>query len=64
MSPSTKVTSGALAGAFTIILVWLLQASGTAEVPGEAAAAITTVFAFVVSYFVPETNPAPSSSDQ
>ena len=62
MSPSTKVTTGAVAGAVVVFLLWVAKASGWVDtVPEEAVAALTTVVSFVLAYWVPETNPAPSS---
>ena len=48
-----KVTAGGLAGAFTVILVWVVGAWGKVEVPPEVASAITVVFTFLTSFFVP-----------
>ena len=62
MSPSTKVTTGAMAGAVVAFLLWVAKASGWVDdVPEEAVAALVTIVSFVLSYMVPETNPAPSS---
>lgn len=55
MTPYTKVTAGALAGALSVLLVWILGLLGV-SVPGEAAAAFTTIFTFAVSWIVPETS--------
>ncbi len=49
--PTRKVTSGALAGAAAIILIWGVSLAGT-EVPGAVGAAITTVLTFGTSYMV------------
>ena len=58
-TPAQKVTAGAVAGAVTTIVIWVLKAYAHIEVPGEIAAAITTVLTFVVAYVVP-----PSPNDQ
>ncbi len=55
--PSQKVTVGVLAGSLTTIVIWALKS--VIVIPGEVAAAITTVLTFAVSYFVP-----PSARDQ
>jgi putative flippase GtrA len=55
--PSQKVTVGVLAGAITTIVIWALKS--VVIIPGEVAAAITTVLSFVVSYLVP-----PAARDQ
>ena len=49
--PTRKVTAGALAGAVTVIGVAIAEAFGVV-VPAEVASSITTVLAFVASYFV------------
>lgn len=53
-APNRKVMAGGLAGALTTIATWAADAFGGVKVPGEVAAAITTVIAFAVSYFVPD----------
>ena len=55
--PSQKVTVGILAGSLTTIIIWALKS--VVVIPGEVAAAITTVLTFVASYFVP-----PAARDQ
>lgn len=54
MKPTTKVLSGALAGAITAIGVWALKTWGHTEMPGEIAASASVVVTFIVQYFVPE----------
>lgn len=62
MTPSTKVTTGAIAGAIVVFLLWVAKSTGLVDdMPEEVAVAISTVVSFVLSYVVPETNPAPSS---
>jgi Mg/Co/Ni transporter MgtE len=56
-APSRKVGSGALTGAVSIILVWVLNSfvfTGGTKITGEIASALTTILTFLVSYFVPE----------
>jgi len=55
--PAQKVTVGVLAGSLTTILIWALKS--VVVIPGEVAAAITTVLTFAASYLVP-----PSARDQ
>lgn len=52
--PTRKVYAGALAGAISTLLVYAFNSyvSPTRALPPEAAAAVTTVVTFVVSYFV------------
>jgi len=55
--PYRKVSAGTLAGALSIILVWIANAfllSGDQTLPGEVASAVTTILTFVVGYMVPE----------
>ncbi len=55
--PYKKVSAGTLAGALTIILVWVVNTFvlvGDHTLTGEVASALTTVLTFVVSYMVPE----------
>ena len=53
-TPTRKVTSAGLAGALTVVAVWILQAATAIEVPAEVAAAITTVLTFATGYLVSE----------
>ena len=50
-TPNRKVTSGALAGALSVLVVWVVGLFGL-DVPGEAGAALATVLAFATGYFV------------
>ncbi len=62
-APARKVTAGGIAGALSVILVWVVNEfdilPGGKHISGEIASAITTIFSFIVSYIVP-----PSSDDQ
>ena len=49
--PTRKVGSGALAGAVTVVFVWILDLTGL-DVPAEVASAITLILMFAASYFV------------
>ena len=51
-TPDRKVTSGALAGALAIVLIWFISLFGV-EVPGAVGAAIATIMAFATAYMVP-----------
>lgn len=50
--PSAKTGLTVLAGAVVTVLVWIATLNSV-EVPGEVAAAVTTIIAGVVGYFVP-----------
>jgi hypothetical protein len=50
--PTQKVQAGFIAGALTTIIIWIVQAKGVA-VPGDVAAAITTILSALLAYFVP-----------
>jgi len=54
MTPSRKVTGGALAGGLSIILVWGVKQWGHVDIPAEVASALTVVISFITAYFVPE----------
>ncbi len=53
-----KVATGALAGAVSVILVWIVTKCGI-EVPAEIASAFTTVVSACSSYFAPHSDPTP-----
>lgn len=58
-APVRKVSLGAVAGAASIVLVWVLNTyvlPDDGQIPEAVASAITTVLTFLVSYFV---RPAP-----
>lgn len=48
-APRPKVVAGTVAGAATVIVVWLAGRFGL-EVPPEVAAAVTTILAFGAAY--------------
>ena len=54
MFPQRKVALGGLAGAVSIVLVWILGLCSI-KVPPEVASAITAIMTFLVSYFIPDT---------
>ncbi len=53
---TTKVASGALAGAVSVILVWIITKCGI-EVPAEIASAFTTIVSAVAGFFAPRSEP-------
>jgi len=55
-APTTKVAAGGVAGALTVLVVWILGLFHV-EVPPEAASALTVVISFVTSYLVRERAP-------
>lgn len=60
-TPTRKVGAGAIAGALSVLLVWLLNMflPDGKHITPEIASSLTTVLTFVVGYFVP-----PAASDQ
>lgn len=55
--PTRKVTVGGLAGAISVVLIWVVNSFWLPEgkaIPAEIASAITTILTFVVSYLIPE----------
>lgn len=58
-TPHRKVSAGAMAGAMTVVLVWVLNTYVLADpIPSHVAAAITTLLTFMMSYMVPAANAA------
>ncbi len=55
-SPTRKVGAGALAGALSVILVWVANRilPLEAQIPAEIASSFTTLLTFFVSYIVTE----------
>ena len=54
-TPTRKVGLGAVAGALTIIIVWVASDFGGIDVPAEVASAFTAILTFATSYFVKDT---------
>lgn len=56
-TPTTKVISGGVAGAISVIIIWALNSfkilPGDTQIPGEIASALTTILSFAVSYLMP-----------
>lgn len=55
-TPNTKVTAGALAGAVTVILLFLVQQLAGVEITAEVGSAVTVILTFFTSYMVPESS--------
>lgn len=51
--PTQKVTAAGLAGALSIIIVWLFGLADI-DIPPEVASAFTVVLSVVTAYIVPE----------
>lgn len=56
--PSTKVVSGAAAGAVVVVVVWVCSLFGL-EVPGDVASALTVLVGFGAGYVVPDPRRVP-----
>jgi hypothetical protein len=56
MAPTTKVAAGGVAGALTVLVVWILGLLHV-TVPPEVASALTVVISFATSYIVRERVP-------
>ena len=52
LTPTRKVGFSAIAGALSIVLVWVLKTYGVSEIPPEVSSAMTTVISAIVGYFV------------
>lgn len=50
--PLRKVSAAGLSGAVTTVVLWLVELSGV-EVPAVVAAAVTTIVAASMGYYVP-----------
>lgn len=61
MAPTTKVTSGGVSGALTVLVVWILGLLHVA-VPPEVASALTVVISVVTSYFVRQRVPTATNN--
>jgi hypothetical protein len=51
--PVRKVAAGGVAGAITVIIVWILAAAFKVTIPPEIASAITVVLSFAAGYLIP-----------
>lgn len=60
-TPSTKVSTFAVAAAVVTFIVWVVRVALHVEVPGEVQAALAVVVGGLLAYYVPEANP-PSSA--
>lgn len=56
IAPTTKVTAGGVAGALTVLVVWVLGLLHV-PVPPEVASALTVVISFVASYLIKQRIP-------
>mgnify|MGYP001607145693 CR=1 FL=1 len=54
-APNRKVGAGGLAGALSIVLVWILGQMGY-SLPPEVSSGLTTIVTFITSYFVRNAN--------
>lgn len=50
LSPQPKVVAGGVAGAVTVVLVWVAGLAGL-DVPAEVASAFTVIVSFAAGYF-------------
>lgn len=49
MTPTPKVAAAGIAGALSVILVWIMGLTGL-DIPAEVAASLTTILAFLAGY--------------
>lgn len=56
--PVPKVIASTVAGAVTVILVWILGELGV-DVPAEVGSSITVVFSAIAGYFAPRSTTEP-----
>jgi len=66
IAPTTKVAAGGVAGALTVLVVWILGLLHV-TVPPEVASALTVIISFISSYLIKQRIPAaainPSTND-
>lgn len=53
-APTRKVAAGGIAGAVSIILVYLLKQVFNVDLPAEVASSLTLIIGFATSYLVKE----------
>lgn len=53
MNINPKIASAGIAGALTIVLMWVISLFGV-HVPAEVASAVTIIIAFAVGYLRPQ----------
>jgi putative flippase GtrA len=53
-APTRKVAAGGIAGAVSIVALYLVQALFNVTVPAEVASAVTLILSFGMSYIVKE----------
>jgi hypothetical protein len=58
VKPTRKVAYGAIAGALSLIVVWLVNTYATKQIPTEIGMAITTVITAVLQYVIPDAEEA------
>lgn len=56
LTPTAKAGSAGIAGALSVIVIWVLSSICKIEIPPEIASAITTVVAFAAAYIAPRTD--------
>lgn len=55
LTPKSKVAAGGVAGAISIVLIFIGQQIGL-DIPAEVASAFTTILTFGAAYFKKDTN--------
>ena len=63
LAPTPKVATGALAGALSVIIIWILGQFHI-NVPPEIASAFTTVISAGASYFAPHSQPTAAQVEE
>jgi putative flippase GtrA len=53
LKPTQKVAAGGIAGALSIILVWMIEEFARIKIPAEVASALTVVIGVLTSYLTP-----------
>lgn len=53
-SPTRKIAATGIAGAVTVVLMYIVQATFNIEIPAEVASAVTLILSFAAGYTVKE----------
>ena len=57
LAPTPKVATASVAGAISVVFVWLLNKYAHADINNEISQSITIIFSFIAAYFAPHSEP-------
>lgn len=61
--PTPKMATSGIAGAVSIIIIWILDQFGV-KTSAEVASAFTVIVSFIAGYFAPHSEPTPEQIQQ